>query len=89
MRKNATRAIRRMALPPDLYQHALHAVIENDRVFQSNMRCTIMRAQQRKINAQQFRSIRNDLIGRAIYRYLRHVNLPCALTPRLHQMVVS
>lgn len=86
-RKNASRAVNRMALPSGITQHSLQSVIEADPVFQSNMQGVTLRASQHKITADQVRSICRDLQTRALYRYCRNQGWPVALVPRLERIV--
>jgi hypothetical protein len=81
------RAIRRPTMPAGIDHAILHGFIENDAVYQDNMKLALARRQQGKISTDQFASIRRDLIHRAMYRHVRSIGLPLALVPRFEAIV--
>lgn len=89
MRKNASRAAHNIALPEQFQdQHFLIGVLEGDPAFVDNLAAARHRAAQGKVSDGQFRSIRRDLVHRAMYRFARAVELPAAVVPRLEAQVL-
>ncbi len=86
-RKNANRASQAMTLPRHINSRTLQGAVEHDPVFQENMRTAMARAASHKLDSNQLRSIRRDLVHRAVYRFCRKQNLPCALVPRLEALI--
>lgn len=88
-RKNATRKIHQLSLPRGVDRMTIQTAVENDPVFQDQVRLSMRRVAQRKITEDQFRHIHRDLLHRAVYRHARAIKVPAIMVTKMEAMLAA